>query len=72
MSKRKRKKWETTVFKDPNSDDLMIEFPADLLEKAGWKVGDMIHWEIIKEGHSAILTKVSNKDDQSSSSQNRF
>ncbi len=64
-----KKRWETTVFKDPDSDsdDLMIEFPPDLLEDLGWKIGDSIDFAINKEGSGAILTKV-NIDNESTSS----
>lgn len=66
MTNKEIKKWETTIIKDPDSDDLMIEFPSDFLESIGWKVGDTFKWEINKEGYGAILTKV-NKDESTHS-----
>lgn len=66
MTKKEIRKWEATVIKDPDSDDLMIEFPPDLLEYFGWKVGDSINWELNKEGDGAILTKANNDESTSS------
>lgn len=63
MTNSENKKWKTTVFKAPDSDDLMLELSADLLESVGWKIGDVINWELNKEGDGALLTKVSNSDD---------
>lgn len=51
-----QKKWIIDVKEDPdNPEELIIEFPDDLLEAAGWKPGDTINWNI--ENDKIILTK---------------
>lgn len=32
------------VKKDPDSNDLIIEFPDAMMEETGWKVGDTLEW----------------------------
>lgn len=50
------KSWQLEVQEDPeNPEDLMIQFPDDLLEAAGWKPGDVLNWAI--EDDKIILTK---------------
>lgn len=50
------RKWILELKEDlTNPEDLIIEFPNDLLEQAGWKSGDTLIWEI--EGDSIILRK---------------
>lgn len=44
---------------DDGSGDLVLPFPDDLLESAGWKEGDALEWIDNKDG-SWILKK---KDD---------
>lgn len=48
--------WTVTPEEDPETGDLVITFPPDLLEQAGWKEGDTLIWHI-KEDGSAHLTK---------------
>ena len=51
-----QKKWIIDVKEDPdNPEELIIEFPDDLMEAAGWKPGDTINWTI--EDDKIILTK---------------
>ena len=40
---------------DDGSGDLVLPFPQDLLDAAGWKEGDTLNWE--QEGTSWVLTK---------------
>lgn len=35
-----------TVEQDPNSDDLVLVFPPEWIEKQGWRQGDNIQWSI--------------------------
>jgi len=51
------KTWITTVIKDPETTDILLEFPPDLLDAVGWKEGDTITWEMQDDG-SCVLTKV--------------
>lgn len=50
------KSWTVEVIQDPaNSEDLLLEFPEELLQRAGWKAGDTIVWTI--ENDAVILSK---------------
>ena len=57
----------TTVIleEDPETGDGILTFPPDLLEEAGWKEGDTLHWidnhngsyQLIKEEHLTNFIK---------------
>lgn len=49
--------WTVTVEEDPNNpESLILPFPPELLEQAGWTVGDTIVWDIKEDGR-IFLTK---------------
>jgi hypothetical protein len=50
--------WTITLEEDPETGDLILPFPEDLLEHAGWKEGDIIVWKVQDDG-SCILEKKS-------------
>jgi len=52
------KNWTINVEEDSETGDLILPFPPDLLEAAGWKEGDTIVWKIQEDG-SCILEKKS-------------
>lgn len=54
--KKKTKSWILQVVKDPDSDDLMLEFPEEVLKAANLQVGDTLEWSI--EGAQVILQKI--------------
>lgn len=39
--------WTVTVEEDPESGDLILPLPQDLLNQAGWYEGDTLLWEIV-------------------------
>ena len=49
-------KWTLEVKEDPETKDAILEFPDDLLKKAGWKEGDILEWKDLGDG-SWSLTK---------------
>lgn len=51
-----KSKWVLPVEEDPETKELMITFPADLLAQAGWDFGDVITWHDNNDG-SYTLTK---------------
>jgi hypothetical protein len=53
---RKTRSWILEVVKDPDSDDLMLEFPDEVLKALNLKVGDVFTWKIV--GTRALLEKV--------------
>lgn len=38
------KTWTITLEQDPDTGELILPFPADLLEEAGWAEGDTLKW----------------------------
>lgn len=48
--------WTLTVQEDPETGDAILQFPPDLLEKAGWQEGDIIEWRDRGDG-SWLLEK---------------
>jgi hypothetical protein len=38
------KKWTVIVEQDPNSDDLILPIPQEVLEAKGWIEGDNLIW----------------------------
>jgi hypothetical protein len=49
-------KWTLTAEEDPETGDVILQFPPDLLETAGWKEGDILEWKDNGDG-SWTLTK---------------
>jgi hypothetical protein len=50
-------RYEVIAQEDPNSEDLLLPIPPQLLEKMGWKEGDDIEIGLDEKGHY-ILKKV--------------
>lgn len=48
--------WVLTVQEDPETGDAILEFPPELLEKAGWKEGDTLKWTELGD-NTWMLTK---------------
>lgn len=51
------KSWTITLEDDPATGDLILPFPDDLLEAAGWREGDTLKW-IDNENGSWTLRKI--------------
>ena len=52
-----KKSWTITLEEDPESGDLVLPFPPDLLDEAGWKEGDTLIWDDLKDGSFALRKK---------------
>ena len=52
-----KKSWTITLEEDPESGDLVLPFPPDLLAEAGWKEGDTLIWDDLKDGSFALRKK---------------
>lgn len=48
--------WTVTAKEDPETGDIMIELPEELLLQVGWKEGDILDWKNNGDG-SFTLTK---------------
>lgn len=51
------KSWTITLEDDPATGDLILPFPDDLLEAAGWREGDTLKW-IDNQNGSWTLRKI--------------
>lgn len=51
-----------TVQEDPQTGDLFFEFPDEMMNELGWKIGDTLTWKE-KDNGSWILTNENNKHD---------
>jgi len=49
--------WTIPVQKDPETGELIIEFPQDLFEQTGWKLGDTVVWVDNGDGSWTLKTK---------------
>jgi len=38
------KTWTITLEEDPETGELILPFPPDLLAESGWKEGDTLEW----------------------------
>lgn len=65
MNSEKNNTWILTVIQDPESHELMIELPPDLLESVDCEIGNTLNWELSEE-NCAILTKVNSRDESTS------
>lgn len=45
------------VVKDPETGDLILEFPDEMMEQVGWKTGDTVEWIDNKNGSWTIRKK---------------
>ena len=55
-----KQKWELEVETDPETGDLVLSFPDEILESLGWKEGDLLDWELQEDG-SLVFNKVKNE-----------
>lgn len=51
------KYWTTVIEQDPNDpESLILEFPDDMLEQAGWLPGDKLVW-VVEDDQTVIIRK---------------
>jgi len=51
------KSWVITLEEDPDTGDLILPLPDDLLKDAGWAEGDTIEWTDNKNGTWSMKRK---------------
>lgn len=49
--------WTVPLEEDPETGELLLPFPAELLAQLGWDFGDTIQWDIDEALGTAVLTK---------------
>jgi hypothetical protein len=55
-SEENRVTYEVTTIEDPETGDIILPFPPELLEKMNWKEGDTLVWNASSDG-SWIISK---------------
>ena len=54
--------WIVELVEDPDTKDLLLPFPEDVLKLMDWEEGTVLCWKITVD-NSIILTKKNNDDD---------
>jgi hypothetical protein len=57
LTNNKDSTWIITLEEDPETGDLIMPLPDDLLKEAGWEVGDELTWDVNIQEQTATLTK---------------
>ena len=63
--------WEITVEEDPETGELILPLPKELLELQNWKEGDELEWTENNDG-TWTISKVQNAGDDPVSSVDRL
>ena len=61
------KSWAVTLEQDPETGELILPFPADLLSQMGWSEGTDIFWDVQDNGSVIIREKKDDDAEQSAS-----
>jgi hypothetical protein len=51
------KNWTIELQDDPETGDLILPFPEDMLEETGWKEGDELVWKDNQDGSWSLSKK---------------
>lgn len=51
------KRYTVTLEEDPQTGDLILPFPPEMLEELGWKEGDVLQWVAQEDGSYMIVKK---------------
>lgn len=49
--------WIIELEEDPETGDIIMPLPSELLESQGWKIGDTLKWDLDEETKTATLKK---------------
>lgn len=50
-------KWTLEIQEDPDTKELFLEIPPDVLENLGWKEGDNLNWSDNGDGSWSLTKK---------------
>lgn len=51
------KTWIVELEEDPETGDLVMPLPMELIKDLGWKIGDTLDWDLDPVTHEATLSK---------------
>jgi bifunctional DNA-binding transcriptional regulator/antitoxin component of YhaV-PrlF toxin-antitoxin module len=49
--------WTVTLEEDPETGELILPFPQEFLDEAGWQEGDVLEWVDNKDGSYSLVKK---------------
>jgi hypothetical protein len=52
--------WTVQLEEDPETGDLLLPFPPDMLEELGWSEGDTLTWTVNPDGGIVLSKKAKN------------
>ena len=55
--------WIIQLEEDPETGDLIMPLPDELLATQGWKIGDTLVWNVDEETNTASLIKKPDEND---------
>jgi len=53
--------WVATLQEDPETGDLILPLPEDVMKSQGFSIGDVLKWKDNKDGSYSITKKISEK-----------
>lgn len=56
--------WIVELEEDPETGDLMMPLPPEMLKALGWKIGDDLTWKIDESGEISLTKSVNGTGDQ--------
>lgn len=56
------KNWTIELQDDPETGDLILPFPEDMLKETGWKEGDVLDWKDNQNGSWSLIKRVYNSN----------
>ena len=56
------RKYTITLEEDPETGDVVLPFPPEVLEELGWVEGDTLLWNVIEDNGSWSATLTKKKD----------
>ena len=56
-TKTKDTRWIVELEEDPETGELVMPLPIELLEEMGWRIGDTLEWNAGKDNTSFKLTR---------------
>lgn len=57
IEKKNETTWVITLEEDPDTGDLVMPLPDELLKSQGWNIGDILTWDVDSKTGSVTLSK---------------
>lgn len=65
MNNPKKSNWTVTLEEDPETGELIMPLPPDLLNQVGWDFGDTLIWNTDTDGNLTLSKKLDTDTDKS-------